>query len=209
ILSGRFWFRLTGQTVTILALLAAVSLSAVRGLDLSGSWGELYIYFTVLAWYFLLNSVMRSPRALLAMESWWLFVMGTYMFKSLWEYFVNGRHDWAQGVPRLMGIEVTYGNVNEFAGCVTFTLPALYFVYRGRGEYAPRFRRWLTLGLAAYLVMALMCVVLSNSRSGMAKAVAFFLLVSMRGAGLFKKTMYLAAALLMLLAVWVMMPESS
>src|SRR5262249_12208535 len=122
---------------------------------------------------------------------------------------VHGRHDWAQDVPRLIGIDLTYGNVNEFAGCVTFTLPALYFVFRSRGEYAPRFRGWLNLGLAAYLVIALVCIVLTNSRSGMAKGIFFFVLVSLRGSGLFKKMMYLVTALLMLLAVWMIMPEAS
>jgi O-antigen ligase len=208
ILSGQFWFRLTGQTATILALLGAVTFSATRGLDPDTSWNEVYKYFTVVAWYFLLNSVMRTPRAVLAMATWWLLVMGLYMFKSLWEYFY-GRHVWAQGVPRLVGIDLTYGNVNEFAGIVTFTLPALYFVFRARGEFARRFRRWLNLGLAAYLVMAPMCIVLTNSRSGMAKAIAFFLLVSLRGEGLFKKLLYLVAALVILLGIWVMMPEAS
>jgi O-antigen ligase len=209
ILGGQFWFRLTGQTVTILAFLGAVTLSAMLGLDPSTTADELYRYITVLAWYFLLNSVMRTPRALLAMGTWWLFVMGLYMFKSLWDYFVHSRHDWAQGVPRLMGLDLTYGNVNEFAGCVTFTLPALYFVFKGRGEFGPRWRKWLNLGMAAYLVMALACIVLSNSRSGMIKAMAFFLLVSLRGQTPIKKLGYLVGAAVLMLAVWMVMPDAS
>ena len=143
------------------------------------------------------------------MVTWWLFVMGFYMFKSLEEFFLHGRYDYHQGVRRIMGIDTTYGNVNEFAGCLTFTLPALYFVFRSRAEFSPRFRKWLNWGLSAYLLMAGTCIVESNSRSGMVKGILFFLLVCMRGGGLFKKLGYLMAVLVLLLAIWVVMPEAN
>ena len=130
------------------------------------------------------------------------------MLKALWEYHC-GRRDFHQGVTRMMGIELTYGNVNEFAGCVTFTLPALYLVFRCRGEFAPCFQRWLKLGLAAYLVMALMCIVLSNSRAGMVKAIFFFFLLCVRGGSFFKKVARLMAAVVFLLGIWVAMPEQN
>jgi hypothetical protein len=208
VLGGRLWFRLTGQTTTILAFLGALSLSAMVGLDPASSWTELYRYITVVIWYFLFNSVIRTPRSLLAMETWWLAVWGLYMFKSLWEYF-HGRHDFHQGVVRMIGIELTYGNVNEFCGCVTFTLPALLFVFRSRAEYSPRVRKWLNLGLAAYLLMALTSVVLTNSRSGMLKTILFFLLVGARGGGLSRKLGQLVVALVLLLGIWIVMPETS
>ena len=61
VLGGHFWFRFTGQTMTILAFLGAVSLSALYGLDPANSWDQLYKYITVLVWYFLFNSVIRTP----------------------------------------------------------------------------------------------------------------------------------------------------
>ena len=64
VLGGHFWFRFTGQTMTILAFLGAVSLSALYGLDPANSWDQLYKYITVIVWYFLFNSVIRTPRAL-------------------------------------------------------------------------------------------------------------------------------------------------
>jgi hypothetical protein len=208
VFGGQFWFQLTGQTTAILAFLGAVSLSAMLGLDPANSWQEEYKYFTVLIWYFLLNSVIRTPRALLAMGTWWMFVWGLYMLKALWEYF-HGRHDWHQGVSRMMGIEMTYGNVNEFCGCVTFTLPTLLFVIRSRAEYIPRVRRWLNCGLAAYLLMAVTSVVLTNSRSGMLKTILFFFLASTRGGRLFRKMGQLVVALVLLLGIWIVMPEDS
>ena len=208
VLGGQFWFQFTGQTTTILAFLGAVSLSAMLGLDPAHSWDQLYKYITVLIWYFLFNSVIRTPRALLAMETWWLFVWGLYMLKALWEYHC-GRHDFHQGVTRMVGIELTYGNVNEFCGCVTFTLPTLVFVVRSRAEYSPRVRRWLNLGLVAYLLMALVSVVLTNSRSGMLKTILFFFLASARGGRLFRKMGRLVVALVLLLGIWIVMPETS
>ena len=142
------------------------------------------------------------------METWWLFVWGLYMLKALEECF-HGRHDWHQGVPRMMGIDLTYGNVNEFAGCVTFTLPTLIFVIRSRAEYSPRVRRWLNWGLAAFLLMAVTSVILTNSRSGMLKTVFFLFLVGLRGGGLFKKMGQLVVAAAIILGIWMVMPETS
>ena len=208
VLGGQFWFQLTGQTLAILAFLGAVSLSAMLGLDPAKSGDQLYKYITVLVWYFLLTSVIRTPRALLAMETWWLFVWGLYMLKALWEYHC-GRLDFHQGVTRMLGIELTYGGVNEFCGCVTWTLPALVFVVRSRAEYSPRVRRWLNLGLVAFLLMALVSVVLTNSRSGMLKTILFFFLASSRGGRLFRKMGQLVVALVILLGIWIVMPETS
>ena len=61
VLGGQFWFQFTGQTTTILAFLGAVSLSAMLGLDPANSWDQEYKYITVLVWYFLLTSVIRTP----------------------------------------------------------------------------------------------------------------------------------------------------
>ena len=196
------------RRLAILAFLGAVSLSAMLGLDPANSGDPLYKYITVLVWYFLLTSVIRTPRALLAMETWWLFVWGLYMLKALWEYHC-GRLDFHQGVTRMMGIELTYGGVNEFCACVTFTLPTLVFVIRSRAEYSPRVRKWLNLGLVAYLLMALVSVVLTNSRSGMLKTILFFFLASTRGGTLFRKMGQLVVALVILLGIWIVMPETS
>ena len=62
VFSGQLWFRLTGQTVTILAVLATVSLSALLGMDPATSGIELYKFITVVCWYVLLNSAIRTPR---------------------------------------------------------------------------------------------------------------------------------------------------
>jgi O-antigen ligase len=208
VLGGQSWFKFTGQTTTILAFLGALSLSAMLGLEPAKSGEELYKYITVVAWYFFLNSVVRTPRALLAMQTWWLFVWGLYMLKALWEYYC-GRYDWHQGIPRMMGIEATYGNVNEYCACVTFTLPSFFSVFRSRAEYSPRVRRWLTCGLAGFLLMAMTSIVLTNSRSGMIKAIFFFFLASLRGGGLFRKVGQLVVAVVILLGIWIVMPETS
>ena len=154
VLGGQFWFQFTGQTTTLLAFLGAVSLSAMLGIEPAKSWDQLYIYATVVIWYFLFNSVIRTPRALLAMETWWLFVWGLYMLKALWEFYC-GRHDWHQGVSRMLGIETTYGNVNEFCACVTWTLPALVFVVRSRAEYPPSCSQVAQLGASSLLAHGL------------------------------------------------------
>ncbi|MHB1558795.1 MAG: O-antigen ligase family protein [Isosphaeraceae bacterium] len=208
-LGGRFWFQFTGQAMALLGFLTVVILSAPLGLDTQKSMSELYKYMTVVIWFWLLNSVIRTPRDLLAMNAWWMFVWFFYMAKAFWEFKVNGRHDWAQGVPRMKGIDLTYGDVNEFAGCVTFTLPTFYAVFRARGEFDGWIRKAFVLAGASYLLLAVACVISTNSRSGMAKTIAFFLLASTWRRSALQKLAYLAGSVGLLMIIWAVMPEGS
>ncbi len=209
LLGGHFWFQLTGQAMTLLGFLAVVILSATLGLDVEKSAYELYRYCTVLIWFWLFGAVIRTPRDLLAMNAWWMFVWFLYMAKAFWEFKVNGRHDWAQGVARMKGIDLTYGDVNEFAGCVTFTLPTFYAVFRARGEFDGWIRKPFVVASAAYLLLAAACVISTNSRSGMAKAIVFFLLASTWGRSAMQKLACLAGSVVLILIIWAVMPETS
>ena len=103
--------------------------------------------------------------------------MFVYLSKSLWEYFLNGRHEFAQGVPRLLGIELTYGEPNAVAMSAVVSLPFWLFLVRGRREltwqWSRLWRRAFTIGIGLYPLLVMVAVWLTNSRAGMVGLAAF------------------------------------
>jgi hypothetical protein len=210
-LDGRLTLRMNGQSLAVLLFFGTLVLSGVTGLNPDASSQRLYVYLTLVIFYFILVSVIRSPYELATILLWWLGVMWLYVAKALWEY-KNGAHDFKQGVPRLIGIENTYGDPNECAAVICFTLPALFFAYRLRQTFFPTGStgsRIFRLGLASYLVMAPIAIMLTNSRSGMLKLLAFVLTVVLYGRGGGRRLARIGVTLALFLSIWVVMPSTS
>jgi putative inorganic carbon (hco3(-)) transporter len=88
-------------------------------------------------------------------------------------------------------------------------LPLLVFVYRMRGQYSPKLWKLIKYASMSYALMAVTSVILTNSRSGMIKAIVFLFLLSLRRTSLARMLGNLVIATLVLLVIWVAMPESS
>ena len=165
------------QSIAVLLFTAAVAVSSIYAWQPQYAWPELYRYLTVVVTYFLMLAVCRAPRDLLLLVTTYIASMFVYLGKSLWEYAVHGRHEYAQGVPRLVGIELTYGEPNAVAMSAVLSLPLWLFLYRCRRELTWQWSgawRWgYDIGVLLYPVLVTVAVWLTNSRAGMLGLAAF------------------------------------
>jgi len=208
--SGSFRMCRSFQTTGVLLFLAALAASWCFAGDSTAAYDELYKYATLVAFYFVLLSVIRTPYQLGFVVLGYLAVMAAYLGKSQWEYFVHGHHVYTMGVYRLIGIDENNGSPNGLAASIVLSLPFLHLAWRERhtlSETWPRFwQKWLPRFLIAYFLLAMTSVMLTNSRSGMLGFVVFVVLSLMAGKKLGKRVAGVIYALAFLAVVWMMMP---
>ncbi|MEK6238097.1 MAG: O-antigen ligase family protein [Planctomycetales bacterium] len=185
ILSGRIRLRCSTQTAAVLFNLAALAICSATAVDSWLAWPEMYKYCVVAIFYLVFISVTRTPRELIFLAICYLVIMGAYLGKAEWEYFVNGACSYRQGVVRMIGIERTFGSANMLAASIVYSLPRLYFAFACRraitADWPGLWRRLFTPCLAVYLAAAVGGVILTRSRSGALALLAFLALVALRG----------------------------
>src|SRR2546423_11355097 len=76
LLTSKFRNVLTLQTIGVLVFLGALTLSAVLALDVTVAWDPWYVYVTLVAFYFVLILVIRTPYELLFMVVCYLVSLG-------------------------------------------------------------------------------------------------------------------------------------
>ena len=206
-----FRLQFNSQTLAVLLFLACLIISGLTAWSPDLAWDEIYVYLTLVVFYMVLVSVIRTPYQLVAMIASYLAVMGVYLAKSQWEFFVNGQHRFDQGVTRLVGIEPTFGGPNALAMSIVVSLPMLLFLYRIKREFIADWpqlwQKWFVCGLLAYLMLAVTSLFLTNSRSGMVSFVVFVVFVSLRGVGLARKLKYITVGIVLLISIWFMLPQ--
>jgi O-antigen ligase len=116
-------------------------------------------WFKVAIFYVLVMSTVRTEQDLKRLVVMYLAVVGLYMAHSLWEYRA-GRHVWAMGTVRMLGIDTTYGDPNTFAATIVYSLPLAVALW----PHAERV--WHRVLLAGYAGLSALCVLLTSSRSG-------------------------------------------
>jgi O-antigen ligase len=200
------------QGLAVLGFLAAMAFSGLCAVDPSLSWGCVFEYLKLVVFYAVLVSVVRNPYELLFMIAWYVATMAAYLAKAQFDFHVFGRHEFRQGVVRLIGVETAFGGPNELAASVVMTFPMVLTLYEARaeftGDWPDALRRWFARGLALYLVLAVSSVMLTNSRAGMMSSALFAVLAVLRGRGLGRKAVYLSGAVVLLLAVWSVTPAT-
>ena len=210
ICSGKFRWCRSPQTTGVLLFLAALAASWCFAGNSAAAYDEWYKYATLVAFYFVLLSVIRTPYQLCFVVLCYLAVMAAYLGKSQYESLLNGHHVYTMGVYRLIGIDENNGSPNGLAASIVLSLPFLHLVWRERhtlSETWPRFwRTWLPRFLIAYFLLAMTSVILTNSRSGMLGFVVFVVLSLMAGKKLGKRIAGVGYAATFLAVVWVMMP---
>jgi len=211
--SGKFRTLNSPQTAGVVLFLFALGLSWLGAGDSAAAWDELYKYATLVVFYFVLLSVIRSPYHLFFIIACYLAVMALYLGKAQYEYFFHGHRQYTMGVSRLIGIEKTFGGPNGVAASTVLSLPLLHLLWQVRHEltatWPDAWRKWFPRFLLFYLVLAVSSVILTNSRSGMLGCVLFALLVVLAGKRLGRKLAGFVVALLLCGVVWSLMPEES
>ncbi|MDG2382743.1 MAG: O-antigen ligase family protein [Pirellulaceae bacterium] len=165
------------QTVSVIAFALAVTLSALNAWQSALAWHWLYQYLAIVLVYFLMLAVCRAPRDLFLLIMTYVGTMFVYLTKSLWEFYVHGRHEYAQSVTRLLGIEETYGEPNSLAMSVVLSLPLWLFLLRSRKpltwQWSAGWRWGYGVVISSYPFLAIVTVWETNSRAGMLGIVAF------------------------------------
>jgi len=201
------------QTTAVLLFSAALTISSVFAADGAAAWDELYKYITLVIFYFILLSVIRTPYELFFVAACYVAIMGVYVGKSEYEYFFHGAARYTMGVSRLIGIETTYGGPNAVAASCVLSLPIAHFLWRIRKPFTETWPRiwqvWFPRCLVVYFALAASATVLTNSRSGMLGLVVFvgLVLVAMRKAR--GRMVAVVSGVLLLSVIWVAMPEEN
>src|SRR5262249_12661581 len=79
-------------------------------------------YLKVIVFTILVIGSIGNGQMLKHLIAGYLLVMALYMTHSLKEY-LNGRHVYRMGVPRMIGIDITYADPNTFAATLVYSLP--------------------------------------------------------------------------------------
>ena len=213
VLTRGFRVRASFQTVGVVLFTLSLGISGLLAKNPSLAWDIFYKYLTLVIFYVIMLSVIRTPYELMFIVASYIVTMGAYLGKSQWEYWVHGAHRYDMGVIRMVGIESSFGGPNNLAMSIVVSLPVLLFLYRIRDDlcrdWPQRWRKWFVRGLAIYAVLAGTSIILTNSRSGMLSAVLFVLLVAFAGKGLFRKFLYVAGGAVLLMCIWLVMPEEN
>ena len=127
-------------------------------------------YAKVAVFYVLVITTIRDDNQLRLLVFLFLTGTGLYMLHSLWE-FMHGRIQWRMGISRMIGVDITYSDPNAFASTLLYTLPMLIPYWR---EVPRRMPRWFVLG---YGVCAVMCILLTGSRTGFVGLCLFSLIL--------------------------------
>jgi O-antigen ligase len=176
LLTGR-GIRWTRQSVAVAMFALAVGLSCLQAWQSEYAWPQFYQYATVVVTFYVMVASCRRLSDLNWLIVTYIATMYVYLGKSLWEYFVHGRHEFAQDVSRLVGIEATFGEPNAVAMSAVVSLPMWYYLWRCRSELtwdvSGMWRLLFLAGLITYPIGAATAVGLTNSRAGMVGLAAF------------------------------------
>ncbi|MFH1919641.1 MAG: O-antigen ligase family protein [Planctomycetota bacterium] len=187
-----------------------LTVSAALAWNPADAWEQYYVYLTLVVFFVVLVSVIRTPYEIGFMVTCYIVAMSAYLAKSQWEFFVHGQHRYDQGVVRMIGIEPTFGGPNSLAMSIVVSLPMLLFLFDIRKQLTARWTKFWQMAflgvLAGYALLASTSIVLTNSRSGMVSFIVFVALVVLRGKGLRRKLTAAGAAVALLLLIWVLMP---
>jgi O-antigen ligase len=206
-----FRFRWNLQNGAVAMFIGALGLSSIRAWNAQAASEALYVYLTLLVCYCVLVSVIRSLYDLLFIIGAYIGFMELYLGKALWEYFINGRCQHAMGVTRLIGIEDTFGHPNAVASSIVLSLPLWLFLWKCRREilagWSAAWNKLVVWGLAIYPVIAVLGILLTNSRSGMIELVVFAILWSLQGKAKGRMALNIFFALAILAIGWMTLPE--
>ena len=200
------------QTASVLAFTAVVSLSAVYAWQSQLAWHWLYQYVTIVIVYFLILAICRAPRDLFLLILTYIATMFVYLAKSLWEFFVHDRHEHAQSVTRLLGIEETYGEPNSLAMSIVLSLPFWLFLVRSRHaltwQWQSLWKSAYSLLLVGYPCLAIVSVWETNSRAGMLGMAAFALGAVLLQQQPIRWSKAIAIGAIALASLWVITPST-
>ena len=150
-------------------------------------------WFKVFVFYLLLVTSIRTEGELRIIILGYVAVMGLYELHSLGEY-LNGRGEYRMGTWRMVGVDATMSDPNTFGASVNYGLPFLYPAWSLARE------RWQKLAILALAGVAVICILLTGSRSCFA---ALLVLLAFGGLASKYRWRLLVAIVAILPLIWV------
>jgi len=210
VVSGRMRLRFDLQSISVLLFSFAMGMSGLAADVPVRTWFVPYEYLTLVVFFFVIASVIRTPYELMFVITCYVAIMTIYLAKSQWEYFVHGAGSHEMGVLRLQGLDLTFGNDNALAASVNYSLPFLYVLFLVRKDLTaswPSIWRKLFLpSLVLYTGLAVTSVFLTRSRAGALGLMFCTVLLATQGRRLGRKVLGLVAAGLLGLIVFAVLP---
>jgi O-antigen ligase len=164
---------------------------------------EDYLKYTV--FYILVLSTIRDERQFRLLMLGFVVAVGLYMGHSYRE-FLSGKHEYRQGIVRMIGVDETYQDPNTFAGTLMFAFPFSFPFWSEAAKLARRSRRCLAyLLLLGYTLLTIVCVNLTGSRRGFMGLV--FLAAAVGILRIKRRLLSLIVMPLVCLIVWNLLPE--
>lgn len=184
---------------TIILFSLTLLLSGFFSISWDASWRVIEDYLKYVVFYFMVILCVRDEKDFRFIILAFIGVMFVYVGKSAWEFFVNGRHVYRMGIPRMIGIDITYGDPNSFSATICYSLPLTWAMIRSKFDNV-----YLRRCLWIYSCLALVAIILTGSRSGMVTALLFFLIIFLSTSRKFLASFVIA---IVLLFSWQVMPE--
>jgi O-antigen ligase len=118
-------------------------------------------YCKVVVFYLLVVTTVHDEKGLRRLVQMYLIAVAIYMGHSFLER-LHGRIQWRQGISRMVGVDVTYGDPNAFAAGLVYALTMTLAIWADKPGKTTRLLLWCFTGLAC------MCIALTGSRAGFA-----------------------------------------
>ena len=115
-------------------------------------------WLKIAVFYVLVVSTVRNEEQMQFLVVAFLVVMALYVGHSYRE-FLCGRHRYAMGVARMVGVDAAMNDPNTFGATILYALPMVYPLW-----YEAR-KRWQKLLLIGFVLLACGCILLTGSRS--------------------------------------------
>lgn len=157
-------------------------------------------YFKLVVLYLLLTLCLRDERELQAFTRAFVVIMLLYVTHSFRE-FLSGRHVYRMGMVRMIGVDLVANDPNTFAASINYSLPFVWAVFKCENN------KWMKRILIGYFVMAVVCIILTGSRSGFVTFLFFVFLVTLGSKGFFKKIGILLLFALVSSVTWNFIPS--
>jgi O-antigen ligase len=178
----------------VVFFIAIMLLSSSFAVDKALAFNMTLDYAKILVFYALMICVIQSEEDLEIFVVAYILIMGLYVGKSAWEFFINDRFWYRMGIKRMMGIDKAFSDPNYFAASIAYSLP--FWWASVKLGLRNKFVRIL---LALYLPLALTAILCSGSRSGMVTSLLFLMLAWL---GAKRKVLGLALMACVLAILW-------
>ena len=182
----------------LLLLLFVMIISMVFAFDKLRAWDHVWEEFTLIVLFFVILLSIRNEKDLKILVIGFIIVTGIYLGKSLWEFFIAGRHVYRMGIRRLIGIDQTYSDPNSFAATITYSLPFAWALWKSFSSKS------LKIILVIYSLMSVIAIGFTGSRTGMLALIFFLFLLWIRGK---KKIAGVIIMIVMIATGWFLLPD--